>query len=183
MRKSTLRRLEALENEERYRQEQLENAERYRQEREDAALENAQDAFFYIRTILLAYYVGGLKPQEAVLTGYARALNYQSTTPTESRDVLKDALSKGDPDLEKRIQEAELRLYAQVGIDANHASEDVLFDEVFKLANQLPEKWLDLIKRNNPMVDFVPGTVLPIIFSSDGPGHEILAYLRERFCR
>jgi hypothetical protein len=174
MKKSTQRRLEALEQEERYRQKHLEWQKRYRQEKEDAALENAQNAFFFIGTIVLAYYVGGLKPEECPTSGYARALNCQS---------MEDAQSKDELDFDKRVREAELQLYAQVGIDVYHTSEHELFDEVFKLANQLPEQWLELIKRKNPMVDFVPGTVLPIIFSSEGANREILAYLRKRFCR
>ena len=90
---------------------------------------------------VLAYYVGRLEPDEGPISGWARALNYQS--PKE----LIDALSKNDQqEVDKRTHAALLRLYAQVGIDADGASERALFDALLKLANQLPKQWLERIE-------------------------------------
>ena len=130
MRKSILRRLEALEKEERNRQDQ-----------QDASLDPLRRAIYFIKIVVLAYYVGRLEPDEGPISGWARALNYQS--PRE----LIDALSKKDQqEVDKRTHAAFLRLYAQVGIDAGGASERALFDALLKLANQLPKQWLERIE-------------------------------------
>ena len=130
MRKSIQRRLEALEKEERNRQNQ-----------QDASLDPLRRAIFFIKIVVLAYYVGSLEPDEGPISGWARALNYQS--PRE----LIDALSKKDQqEVDKRTHAALLQLYAQVGIDADGASERALFDVLLKLANQLPKQWLEQIE-------------------------------------
>ena len=110
MRKSIQRRLEALEKEERNRQDQ-----------QDASLDPLRRAIFFIKIVVLAYYVGRLEPDEGPTSGWARALNYQS--PRE----LIDALSKKDQqEVDKRTHAAFLRLYAQVGILAEMLSQSCI---------------------------------------------------------
>ena len=79
MRKSIQRRLEALEKEERNRQNQ-----------QDASWDPLRRAIFFIKIVVLAYYVGRLEPDEGPTSGWARELDYQS--PRE----LIDALSRND---------------------------------------------------------------------------------------
>jgi hypothetical protein len=90
---------------------------------------------FFCRKIVLAYYVGGLKPDdEDPGEAEARALNY------ESRDDYLDALFNGEKqDINKRFKNAARRLFAQAGLDFDRGPPSALFDAFVRLVNELPE--------------------------------------------
>jgi hypothetical protein len=98
MRKRTLRRVDVLENEERSRKLDQQSS--------------AATISFFCRKIVLAYYVGGLKPNdEDPGEVEARALNY------ESRKDYLDALLKGEKqEINRRFKNAARRLFAQAGL-------------------------------------------------------------------
>jgi predicted phage terminase large subunit-like protein len=99
---------------------------------------------FFCRKIVLAYYVGGLKPDdEDPGEAEARALNY------ESRDDYLDALFNGEKqDINKRFKNAARRLFAQAGLDFDRGPPSALFDAFVRLVNQLPEPWLRWLQSN-----------------------------------
>jgi hypothetical protein len=166
--------LEALEAEEHEKRQDEENA-RFEKERLD-------EARSFIMEIVLAFYLGGLKPGEPPIRAYARALNYGSeeeyiNVVDKCRQAYDDIELSRDPieanpaygdlvDFATRRREAELRLYAQVGINAEHAPADVLTNAFIQLANQLPEQWLRYIKSelDDDYIMVGPGTPIPIIF-------------------
>jgi hypothetical protein len=124
MRKRTLQRVDVLEKEERSR----------KLERQSSLATIS----FFCRKIVLAYYVGGLKPDDEDLgEAEARALNY------ESRDDYLDALFNGEKqDINKRFKDAARRLFAQAGLDFDRSPPSALCDAFVRLVNQLPEPWL-----------------------------------------
>jgi hypothetical protein len=128
MRKQTLRRLEALEKDERSRKQQQ--------------LSSCATTSFFCWRIVLAYYVGGLKsdtedPGEA----YARALNY------ESRDDYLEALFQEETtEINKRFKSAACRLFAQVELDLDRSPPSALTESFIRMVNQLPEQWLKWLK-------------------------------------
>src|SRR5437588_13119177 len=130
MRKGIQRRLEALEKEERNRQNQ-----------QDASWDPLRRAIFFIKIVVLAYYVGRLEPDEGPISGWA-SLSWIARLLIPSA-IDSSALLQ---EVDKRTHAAFLRLYAQVGIDAGGASERALFDALLKLANQLPKQWLERIE-------------------------------------
>src|SRR6266436_9110758 len=98
MRKRTLSRVDVLENEERSRKLDQQSS--------------AATISFFCRKIVLAYYVGGLKPDdEDPGEAEARALNY------ETRQDYLEALFNGETDINKRFKNATRRLFAQAGLD------------------------------------------------------------------
>jgi hypothetical protein len=130
MRRRILRRLDVLEKEE-----------CSRSLRRQASL--ATISFFYWK-ILLAYYVGGLKPNdEDPGEAEARSLNY------ESRNAYLKALFQGEKtEINKRFKNAARRLFAQVGADFDRSPPSVLFESFLRMANQLPEPWLSWLWSN-----------------------------------
>src|SRR6516225_9569322 len=99
---------------------------------------------FFCRKIVLAYYVGGLKPDdEDPGEAEARALNY------ESRDDYLDALFNGEKqDINKRFKNAARHLFAQAGLDFDRSPPSALCDAFVRLVNQLPEPWLRWLQSN-----------------------------------
>jgi hypothetical protein len=135
MRKTTLRRLEALEKEE-----------RSRQERE---LSSLQRALVDIRQIVLAYHLGDLKsdewwPGEAE----ARALKYPSLENYGEAlfKVVRKKDIKAMSELDERFNDAYRRLFAKVGLDFDDTPPSVLFDAFVALVDQLPEQWLNWLR-------------------------------------
>jgi hypothetical protein len=130
MRQRTLRRLEVLEQEER--------SHKLQQQSSLATIS------FFCWTIVLAYYVGGLKPDdEDPGEAHARALNYVS------RDDYLEALFKEEiPEINKRFKNAARRLFAQVGLDFDRSPPSALFESFVSMLNQLPEQWLKWLKSN-----------------------------------
>src|SRR5262245_22683886 len=124
MRKRILSRVDVLENEER--------------SRKLAQRASVATFSFFCRKIVLAYYVGGLKPDdEDPGEAEARALNY------ESRNDYLEALFNGKKqDINKRFKNAARRLFAQAGLDFDRSLPSALSDVFIRLVNQLPEPWL-----------------------------------------
>jgi hypothetical protein len=127
MRKTPLRRLEALEKEE-----------RSRQRRQRSSLETIS---FLCRKIVLGYYVGGLQPDEDPGEAEARALNY------ESRDDYLQALFDGEKlEISNRFKEAYRRLFAQVGLNFDRSPPSALSKSFVRMVNQLPEQWVKWLR-------------------------------------
>jgi hypothetical protein len=140
MRKTTLRRLEALEIEHR--------------SREQKELRSLREARTYIWIIVLAYYLGGLESQEGPreegdwekdpLEAHARALKYAS-----SDDYFKAGFIKKDiSEIHERHEDAYRRLFANVGLDFDSAPPSVLFDALVTMVDQLPDQWLNWLRSN-----------------------------------
>src|ERR1041385_9238853 len=93
MKKSVLRRLEALEAEQRARhKKEQQYKDHIREETERLRL-----ARHCVNKMVIAFYVGGLKPNESPEAAYARALNYQSA---EEFDAVMDKCIELCGDLE-----------------------------------------------------------------------------------
>jgi predicted phage terminase large subunit-like protein len=93
---------------------------------------------------VLAYYVGGLKPdEENPGEAEARALNYASRN-----DYLEALFKKEKQDINKRFKNAARRLFAQAGLDFDRTPPSALFDSFVRLVNQLPEPWLRWLQSN-----------------------------------
>jgi hypothetical protein len=110
MRKRTRSRVDVLENEERSRKLDQQSS--------------AATISFFCWKVVLAYYVGGLKPNdEDPGEAEARALNY------ESRNDYLDALLKGEKqEINRRFKNAARRLFAQAGLNFDRSPPSALFD-------------------------------------------------------
>jgi hypothetical protein len=130
MRKRILSRVNVLENEERSR-------------KLDQQSSAATISFFY-RRIALAYYVGGLKPNdEDPGEAEARALNY------ESRNDYLEALLKGEKqEINRRFKNAARRLFAKEGLNFDRSARSALIDALVRRINQLPQPWLKWLQSN-----------------------------------
>jgi hypothetical protein len=129
MRKSTIRRLELLERDCRSLQEK--------------ELSSWRTALFYIKQIVLAYYLEGLesnddRPSEA----YAKALNYGS-----SEEFFEAVHNQEMAELERRSHHA-CRLFAKVGLEFDNTPRNELFDALVTMVNELPEHWLNWLWSN-----------------------------------
>jgi hypothetical protein len=112
---------------------------------------------------VLAYYVGGLNPdEEDPGEAEARALNY------ESRHDYLEALFKGQtPEISERFKNAARRLFAQVDLDFDRSPPSALFEAFVKMVNQLPEQWLAWLKSNLqecPTAPIVASSKVPLEF-------------------
>jgi hypothetical protein len=149
MRKTVLRRLEALEKEHRY--------------REERELSSLQDALMYICIIVLAYYLGGLSEEDDPWEAHRRALKYSS------EDDFSKARSNGDA--LRQYNAAYRRLFAKVGLDFNNAPRSALFDAYVTMINELPDEWLDWLRdrlqRWCPHAEIGVGSNLPRRLSKD----------------
>jgi predicted phage terminase large subunit-like protein len=98
----------------------------------------------FCRKIVLAYYVGGLKPDdEDPGEAEARALNY------ESRNDYLEALFTGEEqEINKRFKNAARRVFAQAGLDFDRSAPSALFDSFIRLVKELPEPWLRWLQSN-----------------------------------
>jgi hypothetical protein len=153
MRKTVLRRLEALEKE-------------YRSS-EQRELHGLRTAQIYIWKIVLAYYLGGLKlDEERPSDAEASALKYRSEY--EFFDAL---LRKDIVDIHERYNDAYHRLFAKVGLDFNNTPRNELFEAFVAMVNQLPDKWRDWLRSNFEQycqhVEIAAGSNLPRRLSAD----------------
>jgi predicted phage terminase large subunit-like protein len=127
MRKRIRSRVDVLENEERSR-------------KLDQQSSAATISFFY-RKIVLAYYLGGLKPNdEDPGEAEARALNYGSRN-----DYLEALFNRERQEIDRRFKYAARRLFGQVGLDFDRSPPGDLIDSFVQLVKQLPQprlKWL-----------------------------------------
>jgi hypothetical protein len=118
----------------------LENEERSRKLDQQASVATIS---FFCRKVVLAYYVGGLKPdEENPGEAEARALNYASRN-----DYLEALFKKEKQDIDRRFNDATRRLFALVGLNFDREPPSALFDS-FELINQLPEPWLRWLQSN-----------------------------------
>jgi hypothetical protein len=129
MRKTTLRRLEA-----------LEAVNRAREEKEQSLILSAS---FDVWVIILAYYLGDLRSDEKdPFDAYTRALKYLSRD-----DYKEDLLYKMDrTEIGKRCNDAYHRLFAKVGLDFDTTPPKVLFDAFVTMVDQLPDQWLTRLR-------------------------------------
>lgn len=132
MRKTILRRLEALE---------VDN--RARDEKEQSLL---RSGFMSVKMVVLAYYLGDLNPDERTpYDAYIRALKYLS-----SEEYGEDLFCrKGTGDyrrIRKRENDAYHRLFAKVGLDFDTTSPTALFDAFVIMVDQLPDRWLTWLR-------------------------------------
>jgi hypothetical protein len=125
MRKTTLRRLEA-----------LEVANRAREEKEQSSL---LSALVDVWMLVLAYYLGDLKSDEKdPFEAYTRALKYLSR-----KDYVQDLLYKMNIlEIRERHNDAYHRLFAKIGLDLDTTPSKVLFDAFVTMVDQLPDRWL-----------------------------------------
>ena len=139
MRRTNLRRLEALENQQ-----------RCREQKEQDALQRAS---FCIWEIVLAYYLGELDSDKELLAlklrdrlgeAFARALKYESKD--EYRDVV--LVRKFGSGLIERYTDAYDRLFANVGLDLKYVSSRELFDAFVTMVDQLPDQWANWLRSN-----------------------------------
>ena len=146
--RTLLRRLEALEKEERF--------------REQKALHSMQRALLDIWMTVFAYYLGGLKSdEEDAGEAMARALSYGS------KDDYHEAIfqKKDDLEIRERFISAYRRLFADVGLDFDNAPPNVLFDAFVTRVNQLPDQWSNWLSSNLrrwcPDAEIAAGSNLP----------------------
>jgi hypothetical protein len=135
MRKTVLRRLEALEKEHRYCEEQ--------------ELSSLRTARMYIWRIVLAYYLGGLKSNEKDDSdANARALKYRPGY--DFFEVILKVMHENDikalSEIAERYRDAYRRLFAKAGLDFDNAPRSALFDAFVTMVNSLPDKWLNSLK-------------------------------------
>jgi hypothetical protein len=124
MRKTILRRLETLEEQE-----------RSRLQRE---LSSLSASLAQIWTVVLGCYVGGLKPEhDSPFDAHARALKYSSSKDFPRLNAEKDIL-----EFVKRHHDAYCELFAARGLDFDQAPMSELFEAFVTLVDQLPEQWL-----------------------------------------
>ena len=153
MKKTILRRLEALEIEESF---------RIQEERSSLSC-----ASVYLRDIVFAYHLGGLASDESdTIEAYARALNYPSWN-----DCL-DTLWGNPSECLERWNDAWRRLFAQRGLDFDKAPPTILFDAFVTMVDQLPEQWLKWLKHElwqwaPSLPEIPPGTNVPSQLSPD----------------
>ena len=130
MRKRTLSRVDVLENEERSRKLDQQSS--------------AATISFFFRKIVLAYYVGGLKPNdEDPGEAEARALNYESRN-----EYLEALFNREGREIERRFKDAARRLFRQVGLNFDRSPPSALIDAFVRLVNQLPQPWLKWLQSN-----------------------------------
>ncbi len=130
MRKRILSRVDVLENEERSRKSDQQSS--------------VATISFFCRKIVLAYYVGGLRPDDGDPgEAEARALNYAS------RNDYLEALFNGEKqEINRRFKDAARRLFTQTGLDFDRGPPSALCDSFVRLIKQLPEPWLRWLQSN-----------------------------------
>ena len=88
--------------------------------------------------IVLAYYVGGLKPNECPFEGFARALKYRNLNGLCG--ALTRVLKTGKAsDMRKRHDSANRQLFAQFQCD--RSSQEALEESIATMVERLPKQW------------------------------------------
>jgi hypothetical protein len=94
--------------------------------------------------IVLAYHVGGLRPdEEDPGEAHARALGYESRL-----DYLEALSNANESEIDNRFKNAARRLFAQVDLDLDRCPSRALSDSFIRIVNQLPEQWLRWLEFN-----------------------------------
>lgn len=147
MRKTIVRRLEA-----------LEAANRAREEQELSSLTRALN---YIWIIVLAYYLGDLRSDEDPFSVQLRALKFVLTG-----DFVEDIYQ-----LAKLYKDACRRLFAKARLDFDATPSIVLFEVFVTMVNQLPDQWLKWLHSNlretSDHLDIPAGSNLPRQLAAD----------------
>lgn len=153
MKTTILRRLEALEKEH-----------RSYDQTERASLRRAR---MYIWIIVLAYYLGDLKPEDDdPFSAYHRALKFPSDDDVPYVISQEMAL-----DYHNRRYDAYCRFFAARGLDLHRAPQSACFKAFVTSVDELPDQWLSWLRSNlkqycsNVMI--APGSNLPRRISSD----------------
>jgi hypothetical protein len=130
MRKTILRRLDALEAANRAREEKV--------------LSSLRRARVYVWMIVLGHYLGNLRlDEESPHEAHARALKYKS------KHDFTDAIMKKDVSaFRERYHDAYRRLFAKAGLDFYATPRVVLFEAFVTMVNQLPDHWLKWLRCN-----------------------------------
>jgi hypothetical protein len=101
--------------------------------------------------ILLAYYVGGLKPKEWPFEGFARALKFQKSLGFFQ--AFAQALETGNAaDLQSRKNDAVRRLFPE--LDDDRSSPEALEEAIIEMAKRLPDQWRAWITKEVEKVDY-----------------------------
>jgi predicted RNA-binding protein Jag len=101
--------------------------------------------------IVLAYYLGGLKPKECPWEGYARALKFQNSD--DLFRALVEALQTGNAaELRSRHDDALRRLFSEFHYD--RSSQEALDEAITKMAKHLPDQWRAWITELVEEVDY-----------------------------
>ena len=169
MRKTLLRRLEALEKEDRA--------------REQKELSSLQEARACIWIIVLAYYLGGLKSDEEEGSPWKidkedeaaiHVLRVERLFAAHARALKCDYLRAREKDVSEvleRFHDAHSRLFATVGLDFDSAPPSVLFDALVTMVDQLPDQWLNWLRSHLQdccsNAEIAPGSNLPRWLSAD----------------
>ena len=102
-------------------------------------------------TVLLAYFVGDLKPKESPWDGYARALKFKNHNDFLAAFV--DALRTGNgAELQRRQNDAVDRLFSEFRYD--RSSQEALDEAITKMEGSLPEQWRAWIATIVDTVDY-----------------------------
>jgi hypothetical protein len=153
MRITILRRLEALE--EKYRS--------YEQKERSSLL----TALTYIWMIVLAYYLGDLRPEDDdPHSAYDRVVKLP-----RDHDFSDASIQKAGLEYRNRLNDAYCRFFAARGLDLDEAPLSALFNAFVISVDQLPDQWLSWLKSNLQSycrnVTIAPGSNLPRQISSD----------------
>jgi hypothetical protein len=152
MRKTILRRLEALEKDHRL--------------RERPKFSPLEEATVCMWEIVLGYHLDEIRLHESgPFHAYVRAQNYPSS------GKYYEAVLRLDTELVGRRHDARRRLFAKVGLDFDRAEPSVLFDAFVAMVNQLPEQWLSWlhsqIRECCGDSEIAPGSNVPRGLSAD----------------
>jgi hypothetical protein len=149
MKTTILRRLEALEKEQ-----------RSYEQKERSSLESA---LTYIWIIVLAYYLGDLQPKnDDPFDAFHRVLKF----PADH-----DLMPISDLNYPDRLKDSYRRFFASRSLDPDEAPLTALFDAFVISVNELPDQWLSWLRDNlraycsNAMI--APGSNLPRQISYD----------------
>jgi hypothetical protein len=150
MKKTVLRRLDALEQEE-----------RSRQRREESLFDAGR---IRVWTIILGYYVGGLEPEnDYPHWALERALK-------ESPNKVFPAVITEEYylDIQRRYHDAYRQLFTACELDFDQAGRNELFEAFVPLVDRLPEKWLSWLRSDlERYSEIAAGTNLPRGLSSE----------------
>ena len=133
-----------------------------------------QDFLDAASQIVLAYYLGGLKPTETPLEGYARALGFENLPVINERLVLESA---NVAELESRHNDAVRRLFSE--LDDDRFSPETLEEAIIEMAKRLPDEWRAWITKEVEKVDYEKQTRPEEREERDWPGWNYLLRPRQ----
>ncbi len=102
-------------------------------------------------SIVLAYYLGGLKPTECYMEGYARALGFENFDGYV-RAVGHMLETLNNEELESRKNDAVRRLFPE--LDDDRSSPEALEEAIIERAKRLPDQWRAWITKEVEKFDY-----------------------------